>query len=671
MNRAYSVLAVKSVDEEKRILRGVATTPAPDRVSDVVEPLGVKFTNPMPLLHQHDSSRPVGSVTFDKPTKAGINFTATLPKIDVPGPLKDRVDTAWGEITSGLVRCVSIGFRPIEYSHIEDTGGIRFLSTEVMELSLVTIPAQPEAVITSFKNMDAAAIAVIKKFDVNAPVATDLQEQITEKSTTPPAPGKSKSTIPVKAQEGKQVMSKKSIADQIAAFTATREAKSADMDAIMDAAAEKGETLDADGKEKYDTLVSEVKEIDDHIVRLKAAEERAKAAAVAVIGTTPKAAADSRGSVPVVQVRRNTIKGLGFVQLLAARFMAKEDGVSPADIAISRGWGDDIVSVLRTPKNVIKTAVAAASTTDSTWAGPLVTYNNMQEEFIELLRPLSVISRLPGLRRVPFNIKVPRETSGTTGYWVGQGSPKPVSKGAFDTVTLDFAKVAGITFQTQELLRFSRPNSEQLMINSLTHALTYLVDRDFLDPAKAVSTGVSPASVTNGSSSVTATGVTAAAFRNDFRSVLALYTQANYSLNGLVIVMSQTMAMSLGLIRNDFGQKEFPDLNKDGGFIEGIPVVTSENIVANGGSPADGTLIAFLNANDILLADDGGVDVDISTEASIQTDSAPDSPMTASTVLTSLWQNNLVGIRCERYISWVKARTDSVVYITGGNYIGG
>ena len=34
------------------------------------------------------------------------------------------------------------------------------------------------------------------------------------------------------------------------------------------------------------------------------------------------------------------------------------------------------------------------------------TYNNMQEEFIELLRPLSVISRLPGLRRVPFNIKV-------------------------------------------------------------------------------------------------------------------------------------------------------------------------------------------------------------------------------------------------------------------------
>lgn len=660
MNRAYSILTLKGVDEEKRIIRGLATTPATDRQDDIVESTGAQFTLPIPFLWQHNADAPVGNVTKAKVTKAGIEVEIQLERTDEPGLVRDRLEAAWQDIKLGLVRGLSIGFKPLESTDIDGTWGRRFVKWLWLELSGVTIAANGECSITNIKKIDTAQLAASGR------TSSD------EDRTTPPAPGKSKSTIPVKAQEGKKPMAKKSIADQISAFTATREAKSADMDAIMDAAAEKGETLDADGKEKYDTLIGEVKEIDDHIVRLKAAEVRNVAAAKAVIGVTEKSATESRGTTPVVQVRRNTIKGLGFVQLLAARFMAKEDGVSPAEIAMSRGWGDELVSVLRTPKSIVqKAAIAAGSTTDSTWAGPLVTYNNLQEEFIELLRPLSVISRLPGLRRVPFNIKVPRETTGTTGYWVGQGSPKPVSKGAFDTVTLDFAKVAGITFQTQELLRFSRPNSEQLMINSLTQALTYLVDRDFLDPAKAVSTGVSPASVTNGSSSVTATGVTAAAFRNDFRSVLALYTQANYSLNGLVIVMSQTMAMSLGLIRNDFGQKEFPDLNKDGGFIEGIPVVTSENIVANGGSPADGTLIAFLNANDILLADDGGVDVDISTEASIQTDSAPDSPMTASTVLTSLWQNNLVGIRCERYISWVKARTDSVVYITGGNYIGG
>ncbi|MCH2219306.1 MAG: phage major capsid protein, partial [Dechloromonas sp.] len=312
--------------------------------------------------------------------------------------------------------------------------------------------------------------------------------------------------------------------------------------------------------------------------------------------------------------------------------------------------------------------IAAGTTTDSTWAGPLVTYNDLQEEFIELLRPKALITRIPGLRRVPFNIKVPRETAGMTAYWVGQGSPKPVSKGALDTVTLDFAKIAGITYQTQELLRFSRPNSETIMVNSLTKAIQYLMDRDFLDPTKTAVTGVSPASITNGSTSITATGTTSDAFRADFANALSLYSMANYSLSGLVIAMTETQAMRLSLMRTDFNQKLFPDITKDGGSIEGIPVVTSENIVANGGSPADGSLIAFINASDILLADDGAVDVDISTEATIQADSAPDSPQTASTVMVSLWQNNMVGIRCERYINWTKARSDSVIYITGGNY---
>ena len=90
MNRAYSVLDVKSVDTEKRIIRGTATTPTPDRMGDIVEPLGVEFKNPMPLLWQHQSDKPVGTVKFDKPTKNGITFVAQLAQIDEPGTLKDR-----------------------------------------------------------------------------------------------------------------------------------------------------------------------------------------------------------------------------------------------------------------------------------------------------------------------------------------------------------------------------------------------------------------------------------------------------------------------------------------------------------------------------------------------------------------------------------------------------
>ena len=157
-NRAYSILTVKAVGEDERVITGIATTPNADRVGDVVEPLGMSFKNPMPLLHQHDHRNPVGTVVFDKPTKDGIKFTATLPKILEPGPLKDRVDTAWGEIKAGIVRAVSIGFRPIKHAYRED-GGIDFQEVEIYELSTVSVPANAQAVISAIKSLDKAAMA--------------------------------------------------------------------------------------------------------------------------------------------------------------------------------------------------------------------------------------------------------------------------------------------------------------------------------------------------------------------------------------------------------------------------------------------------------------------------------------------------------------------------------
>jgi HK97 family phage prohead protease len=191
--RAYSYLTIKSVSEDKRIIRGIATTPAVDRVGDIVDPMGVKFTNPMPFLWQHDASKPIGTVNFEDPTKDGIMFEAQLPTVGEDGILKDRVDEAWQSIKLGLVRAVSIGFRAIEYSFMEN-GGIRFAESEVYELSAVTIPAQPDAVMTSIKNMDPAGVAIIKSFDQGAPASFGKIERpviSNSSSNAPAATGKS------------------------------------------------------------------------------------------------------------------------------------------------------------------------------------------------------------------------------------------------------------------------------------------------------------------------------------------------------------------------------------------------------------------------------------------------------------------------------------------------
>jgi HK97 family phage prohead protease len=151
--RAYSAFQVRAVDNERRSFSGWATTPATDRYNDVINPLGAKFKNPLVLLHQHDHRSPIGSARFSKPTEKGIEFEAEIPVIDDPGPLKDRVDTAWLELRHGIVRFVSIGFRPIKYA-FNDSGGIDYESIEIFELSSVSVPALPSAVVTQVKSMD-------------------------------------------------------------------------------------------------------------------------------------------------------------------------------------------------------------------------------------------------------------------------------------------------------------------------------------------------------------------------------------------------------------------------------------------------------------------------------------------------------------------------------------
>ena len=175
INRAYSLLEIKGVSDEQRVFTGLATSPVPDRIGDIVDPLGVKFSNPLPLLWQHQHDKPVGHVVFDKPTKNGITFTATLPTIDEPGPLKDLVDMAWQSIKAKLVRGVSIGFRSLKHAYL-DSGGVHFQESEVYELSAVTIPMHQLATIQNVKAMDTGSrrggpVALIQpKKNIEAPL---------------------------------------------------------------------------------------------------------------------------------------------------------------------------------------------------------------------------------------------------------------------------------------------------------------------------------------------------------------------------------------------------------------------------------------------------------------------------------------------------------------------
>lgn len=156
MQRAYSLIEVKAFDDDKREFTGIASTPAPDRMDDIVEPKGAEYSLPIPFLYQHDASRPVGHVTKAKATKDGLEVTVKLvtPGADSPPSWAERLNSAWADIKSGLVRGLSIGFKPLESARIEGSFGMRFTKWLWLELSAVTIPANAEASIISVKAID-------------------------------------------------------------------------------------------------------------------------------------------------------------------------------------------------------------------------------------------------------------------------------------------------------------------------------------------------------------------------------------------------------------------------------------------------------------------------------------------------------------------------------------
>lgn len=155
MPRLYSKFTVKTVDSALRRISGIATTPSTDRIGDIVDPLGASYELPLPFLWQHDSMQPVGHVTGAKASQSGITVDVQLAQIDEPGTLQDRLNEAWQSIKTGLVRGMSIGFAPIEYVAIKETGGLHFTKWAWLELSAVTIPANADASISAIKAADA------------------------------------------------------------------------------------------------------------------------------------------------------------------------------------------------------------------------------------------------------------------------------------------------------------------------------------------------------------------------------------------------------------------------------------------------------------------------------------------------------------------------------------
>lgn len=466
------------------------------------------------------------------------------------------------------------------------------------------------------------------------------------------------------------------IAEQLKQFEAKREALDARLEEIMQKAADEGRTLEDDESEEHSDLTAELKAVDEHLTRLRAMEkrqaERAQPVDPVVVKNTTTGS-DARGGA--IHVRQNLPPGVEFARYAICVALGHKNQVSPIDVAAARYPDNPRIA------NYIKAQVAAGTTSHTTWAAPLAQADNQfVGDFVDFLRPMTILGKfgvngVPATRSVPFNVTIPGQTSGGSGYWVGQGKAKPLTSFNFQRTTFPFTKVANIAVITDELLRFSSPSAEGLVRDSLAAALQERLDTDFIDPAITEVAGVNPASVTSGAAGIDSAGTDADGVRADVKALVDAFIAANIPLTTGVWVMPNRVALSLSLMLNALGQPEFPTITMNGGTFFGMPVITSEYVPTAQGSP-EGDMVALVAASEIWVADDGGADVAVSREASLEmaTDptmasagvGSPEAPTEVTTV--SMFQTNSIAIRAEREIHWKLRRSAAVQYVNSVAY---
>lgn len=319
--------------------------------------------------------------------------------------------------------------------------------------------------------------------------------------------------------------------------------------------------------------------------------------------------------------------------------------------------------------SVLKGAVPAGSVNSGTWGHQLVGAETaVYGDFVDYLRPQTIIGKfgakgIPALTKLAFRVPVISQTAGGAGFWVGEGKPTPLTALAFNRTTLDPLKLATISVATVELLRDSSPAADALIRNSLTNALKEAEDRAFIDPANAGIPDVSPASILHDVTPIPATGTDAGGVREDIKKLFLAFLAAHNPPTSGVWIMPTSIGLSLGLMRNELGQLEFPGISMFGGTLEGLPVICSDYVPMT----SDGAYVALVNASDIYLGDDGGIEIDISKEASLQMLDNPtnDSVTPVATQMVSMFQTSSVAFKAMRTINWSRRRPSAVQYLSG------
>jgi HK97 family phage major capsid protein len=259
---------------------------------------------------------------------------------------------------------------------------------------------------------------------------------------------------------------------------------------------------------------------------------------------------------------------------------------------------------------------------DST-ATPSLLPVNYGRRLIELLRPASVITSLPGVRSLPLlngNLTMPRQSAAATANYTAEMANIATSEPDTDSIVLSAKKLTAMVIASGEMLRRSDPSADAMIRDDMIQVVGLKKDVTFLRNTANLTT--TPKGLKYFADQDTAAGVVVsnqtvnlANVTSDLGKVILKLRNVNTPFRNPVWILSPRSERFLMDLRDGNGNIAFPEMER--GMLRQFPYRVSTQVPDNLTTDAvtECSEIYFVDASEILIGDTPTYELQVSTEA--------------------------------------------------------
>ena len=618
-----------------------------DRMGDVIEPDGWRLDNfqrnPVALFN-HDPSFPIG-----RWHDVGVRKGQLTGRLELMDPVSYRLRELHAAVDAGVLRAVSVGFHSNSFEPLGKSGGTRFTEAELVECSLVSVPANPNALAT------AKALGLSRETQglIFGAHAFDDDRSSPRGSTGAHARDDN-------AKSGHRTM----------LYSERIEAAQKEVVGLQEQLAS---LPDAEDVARVTDLTAKIGEVKAKIFAWVSAEQALGSEAAPI--TVPKerttvyaphqplpASAPKAWAMPK---RKETEPGQFILRHMVGKTLAYVTR-KPAEICLEERYGShgDWEATKGVHQWIERAATAPATTTTAGWAAELAVIG--QGEFVNAIMAGSIFQPVASRgfsvalgRNAQISMPTRAPTPTVAGSFTAEGAPIAVRQAAFTTITIGLKKMAVITSYTREIAEHSTPEIETILRRLIIDDTGTAVDNVFIDNVAA--TAIRPAGIRAGVAAITATaGGGFTALVGDLKALVGALASVN-ALRNPVWIMNPVQQIAIALTQNNGGDFPFQaDINAN--RLLGYSVVISSTVPAG--------MVILINADDLMVVQGDTPRFDVSDQATLHYEDtnplqlvtgAQGSGVVASPS-RSLFQTDSLALRMILPLNWALLRTGSVAW---------